>query len=166
METTNLADLYGLPTIDWAIIEDRLARGFSQAPGRGDLIDTRAGWRRSTADGSPTCDRRRCALVRRSLLVRDRRADAKGKKPRTSDPRWTLSLATHEFDLVIEGVAEKVTNPAVVATMAEQWSAQGWPAQVDASGVASPSPLSTAPHLLDLPRGRSTASRRTMRLRS
>jgi hypothetical protein len=47
-----------------------------------------------------------------------------------------LSLATHEFDLVIEGVAEKVIDPAVVATMAEQWSAQGRPAQVDTSGVA------------------------------
>jgi hypothetical protein len=35
METKNLADLYGLPTIDWAIIEDRLARGFPQAPGAG-----------------------------------------------------------------------------------------------------------------------------------
>ena len=52
------------------------------------------------------------------------------------DPRCSLSVATREFDLSIEGVAEKVTNPATVATMAEQWSAAGWPARVDASGVA------------------------------
>ncbi len=52
------------------------------------------------------------------------------------DPRCSLSLATHEFDLVIEGVAEKITDRATVATMAKKWSAQGWPAQVDTSGVA------------------------------
>jgi hypothetical protein len=47
-----------------------------------------------------------------------------------------LSLATHEFDLVVDGMAEKVTDPATVATMAEQWNARGWPARVDGSGVA------------------------------
>jgi hypothetical protein len=52
------------------------------------------------------------------------------------DPRCTLSLTTHEFDLVTDGVAEKVTDPAMVATMAARWSAQGWPARVDDSGVA------------------------------
>jgi hypothetical protein len=52
------------------------------------------------------------------------------------DPRCSLSLATHEFDLVIEGVAEKITDRATVATMAKQWNAQGWPARVDTSGVA------------------------------
>ena len=52
------------------------------------------------------------------------------------DPRCTLSLATHEFDLVMEGVASKVLDPATVATMAEQWSTHGWPARVDESGVA------------------------------
>jgi hypothetical protein len=52
------------------------------------------------------------------------------------DPRCSLSLATHEFDLVIEGVAERITDPATVATMAEQWSAVGWPARVHSSGVA------------------------------
>jgi hypothetical protein len=44
-------------------------------------------------------------------------------------------VATHEFDLVIEGVAEKIADPATVATMARQWNAQGWPAHVDESGL-------------------------------
>jgi hypothetical protein len=35
MEATNLADLYGLPLIDWLGIEQRLAQGISQAPGTG-----------------------------------------------------------------------------------------------------------------------------------
>ena len=32
---TNLAELYGLPLVDWARIEARLEAGLSQAPGTG-----------------------------------------------------------------------------------------------------------------------------------
>jgi hypothetical protein len=45
-------------------------------------------------------------------------------------------MATHEFYLVVKGVAERITDRKTVATMAKQWSAQGWPARVDSSGVA------------------------------
>ena len=43
------------------------------------------------------------------------------------DPRCTLSLATHEFDLVVEGTAELVKDPPVVAELAARWAAEGWP---------------------------------------
>jgi len=52
------------------------------------------------------------------------------------DPRCSLSLATHEFDLVVEGTAEQITDPPTVASMAQRWSDQGGPARVDESGVA------------------------------
>jgi hypothetical protein len=52
------------------------------------------------------------------------------------DPRCSLSVATHEFDLVVEGEADKITDRATVAAMAELWSAQGWPASVDETGLA------------------------------
>lgn len=52
------------------------------------------------------------------------------------DPRCTLSVATHGFDLVVEGQARKVTDPPTVAAMADRWAAEGWPAQVDKTGQA------------------------------
>ncbi len=52
------------------------------------------------------------------------------------DPRCTLSVATREFDLVVEGVAERITDPRVVATMASSGARQGWPARGDDSGPA------------------------------
>jgi hypothetical protein len=52
------------------------------------------------------------------------------------DPRRTLSVATGDFDLVVEGVARQIEDRATVARMAERWSNQGWPARVDDSGVA------------------------------
>ncbi len=135
METTNLADLYGLPTIDWAIIENRLARGFSQAPGTGGP-DRHTSWLATiNRDGSPHVTGIGALWLDGAFWFETGERTRKGRNL-ARDPRCTLSLATHEFDLVIEGVADKVTDPAVVATMAEQWSAQGWPAQVDASGIA------------------------------
>ena len=47
-----------------------------------------------------------------------------------------MSLATHDFDGVVEGTKERVTDPAAVADMAARWADGGWPASVDDSGVA------------------------------
>jgi PPOX class probable F420-dependent enzyme len=135
MEMTNLADLYGLPNVDWAVIEDRLARGFSQAPGTGGP-DRHTCWLATiNSDGSPHVTGVGTLWSRGAFWFETGERTRKGRNL-ARDPRCTLSLATHEFDLVIEGVAERVTDPAVVATMAEQWRAQGWPAHVDSSGVA------------------------------
>jgi len=47
-----------------------------------------------------------------------------------------LSVATQEFDLVVEGEATVVTDAATVAAMAARWAAEGWPARVDDTGLA------------------------------
>jgi hypothetical protein len=48
----------------------------------------------------------------------------------------TLAVATHEFDLIVNGTAALVTDPATVARLAEQWASGGWPCRVDDSGTA------------------------------
>jgi hypothetical protein len=52
------------------------------------------------------------------------------------DPRCTLSVATHDFDLVVDGEAQRITDRATVAAMAVRWVAEGWPARVDDTGAA------------------------------
>jgi hypothetical protein len=47
-EATNLADIYGLPLLDWAPIEARLEEGVSQALNPVALTITPAGWPPST----------------------------------------------------------------------------------------------------------------------
>lgn len=47
-----------------------------------------------------------------------------------------LSVATHDFDLVVEGAADHVTDPPTVAAMAGKWAEEGWPARVDDTGTA------------------------------
>ena len=56
--------------------------------------------------------------------------------PLARDPRCALSVSTHEFDLVVEGTAERVTDPAIVAELASRWAAEGWQARPDDTGSA------------------------------
>jgi len=135
MKTTNLADLYALPIIDWSVIEDRLALGVSQAPGTGGP-DRHTSWLATiNRDGSPHVTGVGALWFDGAFWFETGEQSRKGRNL-ARDSRCTLSIATHEFDLVVEGVAEKVIDPTMVATMAEQWRGQGWPARVDDSGVA------------------------------
>lgn len=52
------------------------------------------------------------------------------------DPRCTLGVSTDEFDLAVDGAAALVDEPETVAEMAGRWAAGGWPAGVDATGIA------------------------------
>lgn len=61
----------------------------------------------------------------------------------TRDPRCTLALSVREFDVVVEGRAELVTDPATVARLAHHYATEeGWPCEVDASGTALTAPFS------------------------
>jgi Pyridoxamine 5'-phosphate oxidase len=62
--------------------------------------------------------------------------DTRKGKNLARDPRCTLSVATQEFDLVVEGEATLVTDAATVADLAARWAAEGWPAHVDDTGLA------------------------------
>jgi hypothetical protein len=77
----------------------------------------------------------------RRHLVRGERQDSKSENL-ARDPRCTLSVATKQFDLVLEGEAHKVVDHATVEKMASLWASQGWPASVDESGEALTAPYS------------------------
>jgi hypothetical protein len=46
------------------------------------------------------------------------------------DPRCVVSVATEPFDLVIEGAAERVTDPDELTSVAEAFVQNGWHAEV------------------------------------
>jgi hypothetical protein len=135
MEATNLGTLYGLPLVDWAGIEARLDQGVTQAPGTGGP-DRHTSWLATiNRNGSPHVTAVGALWVQGAFWFETGEQTLKGRNL-ARDPRCTLSVATHEFDLVVEGEAGKVTDPAMVAAMAEEWKAVGWPARVDESGLA------------------------------
>jgi PPOX class probable F420-dependent enzyme len=134
-EARNLADLYELPVVDWARIEARLGEGLSQAPNAGGP-DRHTCWLATIdADGRPHLTGVGALWVDGAFWFETGERTRKGRNI-ARDPRCTLSVATHEFDLVVEGDAHMVTDPATVADMAGRWAAAGWPARVDESGTA------------------------------
>jgi pyridoxine/pyridoxamine 5'-phosphate oxidase len=135
MDSKNLADLYDLPTLEWEPFAAQLAGGYPQAP------DTGGPNRHSTwlatidADGSPHVNGIGSMWVDGAFVFETGRASRKGRNLER-DPRCTLSLAMDTFDIVVEGEAELVTDPAVVADIARRYAEHGWPARVDDSGTA------------------------------
>jgi PPOX class probable F420-dependent enzyme len=135
MDATNLADQYGLPQLDWARIQARLDAGVDQAPGSGGP-DRHTCWLTTlNPDGSPHVTGVGALWVDGAFWFETGERTRKGRNL-ARDPRCALSVATHDFDLVVEGTAGQVTDPQVVAAMAARWAAGGWPARVDDTGRA------------------------------
>lgn len=135
MEATNLADLYELPLLDWARIEACLDQGVSQAPESGGPNRHTAWLATINADGSPHVTGVGALWVDGEFVFETGERTRKGRNL-ARDPRCTLSLATHDFDLVVEGEASRISDSPTVAAMAARWNADGWPARVDETGLA------------------------------
>src|SRR3954467_11119640 len=135
MKARNLADRYDLPLIDWAGIEARLTLGVSQAPGSGGPERHTCWLATINADGTPHVTGVGALWVDGAFWFETGETTRKGRNL-ARDPRCTLSVSTREFDLVMEGEARVVTEPALVASLAERWAAEGWPARVDDTGSA------------------------------
>jgi hypothetical protein len=133
MEAKNLADLYGLPLVDWQRVETRLAAPEGLA-GTG-RPDNRSWLATTNADGSPHLTGLGPQWVDGLVYFTTGETTRKGRNL-TRDPRCTLGVSTEEFDLAVEGDAALVDDPDVVAEMARRWAAGGWPCSVDASGTA------------------------------
>ncbi|MCU1397894.1 MAG: Pyridoxamine 5-phosphate oxidase-related FMN-binding protein [Acidimicrobiales bacterium] len=141
MEARNLADLYGTPLVEWSTVRDGLARGLDQAPGAGGP-DRHTCWLATIdADGSPHVTGIGALWSDEAFWFETGRTSRKGRNIER-DPRCTLSMATSDFDLVVEGRAELVTDPDTVAVRAAEWAEGGWPAQVDDTGTALTAPFS------------------------
>jgi PPOX class probable F420-dependent enzyme len=135
MEATNLADLYGLPPLEWARIQAQLDAGIAQGPGSGGPNRHTCWLTTINPDGSPHVTGIGALWVEGTFWFETGGKTRKAKNL-ARDPRCALSVATNDFDLVVEGTADRVTDPSMVAAMAERWAAVGWPARVDDSGRA------------------------------
>jgi len=135
MEATNLADLYHLPLLDWGRIVSRLDQGVTQAPQSGGP-DRHTCWLATiNPDGSPHVTGIGGIWADGTFWFETGEHTRKGLNL-ARDSRCTLSVATRDFDLVVDGEATKVTDPPTVARMAARWNAAGWPARVDDTGSA------------------------------
>jgi PPOX class probable F420-dependent enzyme len=135
MESKNLAELYDLAPLDWGPIAARLDEGVPQAPGTGGPNRHTCWLATIDEDGSPHVTGIGALWLDGAFWFETGRSTRKGRNL-ARDARCTISVATEEFDLTVEGAAELVTDPATVADLAERYAADGWPARVDDSGTA------------------------------
>ncbi|HEX2283822.1 MAG TPA: pyridoxamine 5'-phosphate oxidase family protein [Mycobacterium sp.] len=138
MQNTKVRNLdgYGTPPIEWERVRDMLATDLTQPPGTGGP-DRHTPWLTTiNPDGAPHVTPVGIVQVDGVWYFNSGPGTRKSRNI-AADPRCVVSVATHPFDLVIEGSAERVTDADELRSVAEAFNAQGWPARVEGDAVTA-----------------------------
>jgi hypothetical protein len=138
METINLGTGDGLPPVSWDGIAAELDAGSAPAP---DDHNARSTWLATiNEDGSPHVTPVGAVWLDGAFWFQTGDGTRKARNV-GRDPRCTVSVSIRGADVVVEGDAERVTDPATVARIAAAWADGGWPAEPDASGTGITAPF-------------------------
>jgi hypothetical protein len=138
MEVINLGVADGLPPVDWEAIAERLADGSPPAP---DAHNARSTWLTTlNEDGSPHVTAVGALWLDGTFWFQTGAGTRKNGNV-SRDPRCSLALSIRDADVVVEGDAERVTEPDAVARAAKGWADGGWPAEPDESGTGLTAPF-------------------------
>jgi hypothetical protein len=143
MDTKNLSGSNELPTLDWKVVADVLASGFTQAPGSGGPARHTCWLCTVNADGSPHVTGIGALWLEGTYWFVTGQSSHKGRNI-ARDNRLAISVAVGDYDIVVEGRAELVTDPAVVAARVKDYNDDGWPCFVDDSGIGLDAPFMAA----------------------
>lgn len=138
MEITNLGAADGLPPVDWSDVVAKLDAGSAPAP---DAHNARTTWLTTVnEDGSPHVTAVGAIWLDGTYWFQTGRGTRKRRNVER-DPRCTIAVSIRDADVVVEGNAARVTDPAAIARAAEAWNAEGWPAEPDESGSGITAPF-------------------------
>jgi hypothetical protein len=129
-------DGYGTPPIDWERVRDTLTSDIAQAPGTGGP-DRHTPWLTTiNPDGSPHLTPVGFVQLDGVWYFTSGPGTRKSRNI-AADPRCVVSVATHPFDLVIEGRAGRVTDADELRSVADAYHKQGWPSQVEGDALTA-----------------------------
>lgn len=138
MKAINLGVGDGLPPVDWSSIVEKLEAGAAPAP---DANNSRTTWLTTiNDDGSPHVTAVGALWLDGSFWFQTGAGTRKHQNVER-EPRCTVALSILDADVVLEGTAERVTDPADVARAAKEWADGGWPAEPDPSGTGITAPF-------------------------
>jgi len=138
MKTINLGATEGLPPVDWTSVDEKLAARSGPAP---DAHNARTTWLTTiNEDGSPHVTAVGAMWVDGAFWFQTGQGTRKARNV-ARDPRCSVSMSIRDADVVVEGDASRVTDPALVAKIAKAWADDGWPAEPDASGTGITAPF-------------------------
>jgi len=129
-------DGYDNPPLAWARVRDRLTGEIPQAPGTG------GPGRHTTWIATVNPDGRPHVVAVGGQWLDGRVYFTSGPGTRKSrnlilDPHCTVSVATDELDIVVEGVADRVTDDAELERIAGVYAAGGWPARAEGGALTA-----------------------------
>jgi hypothetical protein len=137
MEIINLGAGDGLPPVDWGAITEKLDAGSPPAP---DAHNSRTTWLATVNDdGSPHVTAVGALWLDGAFWFQTG-STRKGRNV-ARDARCSIAVSIRDADVVIEGDAARVTDPASVARIAKAWADEGWPAEPDESGSGITAPF-------------------------
>ena len=129
-------DGYGTPPIEWARVRQVLHAQTTQAPETGGP-NRHTHWLTTTnSDGSPHVMPVGVIDVEGTWYFTSGPGTRKSRNI-VRNPRCVVSVATHPFDLVVEGRAERVVDATTLKTVACAYAAQGWPASVGGDALTA-----------------------------
>jgi uncharacterized protein YndB with AHSA1/START domain len=136
-KTERNLDGYGAPPIPWTKVRERLEQGLTQAPETGGPNRHTCWLATVRPDGRPHVMPVGILWVDGAMYFNAGAATRKAMNL-AQNPHCVITVATHDFDLVVEGKAVKVTDPAKAQRIAEAYRSDGdgWPASV-VDGTAS-----------------------------
>ena len=138
MEIINLGVADGLPPVDWDAIVRTIGDGSPPAP---DAHNARTTWLTTlNEDGSPHVTAVGAAWVDGTFWFQTGAGTRKARNV-ARDPRCSIAVSIRDSDVVVEGEATRVTDPAGVARAAKAWADGGWPAEPDESGSGITAPF-------------------------
>jgi nitroimidazol reductase NimA-like FMN-containing flavoprotein (pyridoxamine 5'-phosphate oxidase superfamily) len=118
-------DGYGAPLIPWAKVRERLEEGLTQAPESGGPGRHTCWLATVRPDGGPHVMPLGVLWVDGAFYF-NAGATTRKAKNLAHDPRCVLTVATHGFDLVVEGEAARVTDNAKLKRIADVYASGGW----------------------------------------
>jgi hypothetical protein len=138
MKTINLGAEDGLPPLDWADFVEKLDTGSAPAP---DGRNSRTTWLSTiNEDGSPHVTAVGALWLDGTFWFQTGTGTRKGRNV-ARDPRCSVAVSIRDADVVLEGEAVRVTDPAALTRIAKAWAEQGWPAAPDESGSGITAPF-------------------------
>jgi hypothetical protein len=133
-EVTNL-DRYGSPALPWSRPHDLLAAGRQPGAPPGDTASFFLGTVRP--DGRPHAAGIGALWLDGDFYITSGPGTRKSRNLATS-PACTISTNLEGIDVVFEGEATRVTDPATLERVAALYREGGWPAEVEGDAFTGP----------------------------
>jgi hypothetical protein len=134
--TSKNLDGYGTPPIEWERVRDVLASEITQAPDDGGPNRHTMWLTTINSDGTPHVTPVGFVQLDGIWYFTSGPGTRKSRNL-VRDSRCVVSVATHPFDLVLEGSAARVTGADELRCLADEYNRQGWPAQVDGDALTA-----------------------------